>query len=605
MKIIPKHPPHKLDEQLGIKNIAPLKRNEKQCATIIDNHEPSMSKLRRAPKRIPCVKTKKDAVASHHLIRQEKMMPLTIDKSVPVKITDQHGIFSQSLQFPREKHRNDYFRLRNLVVTRTESSPLPPGNMAEKRASYVSDVNDTNGEKTPEPALKQKQVQATNSAPEKMTPFEVAELLKKKYIIKSFSAQERLCVYIKKFGYFKMMKKRQWPLFLLEALNGNPYMKQLTKGTMDAIFTFLVHAPSCQATFDDFDRRRNLINMRNGVISIEDLKLHPHSPDYGFTSFLNVDFSPDAKSPKQFLKMLDHMFDTEEERQLCLESLAYLISNDTTAKKLIFFFGIPNSGKTALSQLLLDIHGPEFVSAVALEHFGGRFELGSIMHKRLNLCPEVEKVTALIARVIKGVTGGDRQALEDKFEDMFFGRLSLKFFLMANPPLLDVPTRLAQDNGFISRFLFVHFKRTIPVAKRYEEFGEVLFHQEGDGIVYLLLVTLQAWYHRGKEFTRCESSEALLDEFAKRCIQTERSFVKDCCADDPEAFTSIMFLYKKYQADCKRRKKRADSYEDFKRAILSIFPTLREDRKRVEKDGNPVAVFVGIRYIGTQSGDCN
>lgn len=372
---------------------------------------------------------------------------------------------------------------------------------------------------------------------------------------------------------------------------------------MDAIFTFLVHAPTLQASFDDFDTHKSLINMRNGVVSIKDLQLQPHAPEYLFTSFLNVDFKPDAKKPKRFLKIIECMFDTIEERQLCLESLAYLISNDTTAKKLVFFFGVPNSGKTALSQLLLHIHGSGFVSAVALERFGGRFELGSIMNKRLNLCPEVVRITPRIARVVKAVTGSDSQTLEDKFEDMFFGHLKQKLLLMGNPPLPDVPVKLAQDKGFISRLLFVHFKHTIPVSKRCEDIATLLFEQEGEGILYHLLLALQAWYQRGKEFAHCESSEALLDEFAMRRLQTERSFVKDCCANDAEAFESKALLYEYYVKDCNAKAERPHSYEEFVSAMLSILPTLREDRKRVDKGGNPVAVFCGIRLIENEKSD--
>ncbi len=437
--------------------------------------------------------------------------------------------------------------------------------------------------------------QAASGDKEKLSPYELAELLIDRYTIKALSEHERLGVYYEDFGYYKLMKKRQWPLFLLKALAGTPYKRQLTKGSMDAIFLFLVHEPALQASFDDFDRHKELINVRNGVVSIDDLKLRPHSPKYMFTSYLHVDFNPQAKKPKRFLEMMEDMFDSEDERQLCIESLAYCICNDTTAKKLIFLFGVPSSGKTALSQLLLLIHGSEFVSAIEVERFGGRFELGSIMNKRVNLCPEVERITPRISRVVKAVTGGDSQTLEDKFEDMNFGHLKLKLLLMGNPPLPDVPVKLAQDTGFISRFLFVYFKHTIPVSQRCENIATLLFEQEGEGILYHLLLTLKAWYRRGKEFVYCESSEAQLDAFAMRRLQTERSFVKDCCVSDEEAFESKALLYEHYVKDCSTKGERPHAYEEFVSSMLAILPTLREDRKRVEKGGNPVAVLCGIR----------
>ena len=54
-------------------------------------------------------------------------------------------------------------------------------------------------------------------------------------------------------------------------------------------------------------------------------------------------------------------------------------------------------------------------------------------------------------------------------------------------------------------------------------------------------------------------------------------------------------MYEHYVKDCSAKGERPHSYEDFVSAMLAILPTLREDRKRVEKGGNPVAVLCGIR----------
>lgn len=441
-------------------------------------------------------------------------------------------------------------------------------------------------------------VSAQNASAEtqgkKMTPFMLAEYLRAHYSFKAFSAQERLAVYDETRHFYVVMKNRYFVRFVLSALEGTPYKAKLTRNLIETVFMFLVHEEALQASMQDFNRDENLVNLKNGVLDISDMTLTPHSSGDLFTYCLAVDFNPKAKEPKKFLEMLRAMFDDTTSMRLCLESMAYLLSNNSSAKKLVFFLGVPNSGKSTLARLLSHIYGQDFVSAVPLEHFGGRFELGSMMNRRLNICPEVEKISPKVVRAVKAVSGGDKQMLEDKFEDAQFGFLNMKFLWSANL-LPEIPARLKLDEGFFSRIGIVYFSKAIADSDRQDNYDMTLFEEEGEGIVLLLMNVLHDWHCQGHVFTKAEQSEIQMDLLRGYDTQVERAFVKECLVFESGAFISNNLLHGASTSFCKKYGKPIRPVDELKALLVKIYPTLKRSRKRVAKDGNPIAGLSGLR----------
>ena len=226
---------------------------------------------------------------------------------------------------------------------------------------------------------------------ERPSAYDLAEYLRERYVFKAFADQERLGVYDVEKGCFLFQKASKFPKFALQAFEETPYKSRLTRSLLRDIFHFLVFEPALQALPSDFNRNEMLINVKNGVFDLTDRCLHPHSPEFMFTSTLDVDFYPTNKIPRRFMEMLHSMFNGQKsDIDHCLESLAYLLSNNTSAKKMVFFLGVHDSGKSTLARLLTHIVGMGFVSALPIERFGGKFELGSMISGRLNICPEVE-----------------------------------------------------------------------------------------------------------------------------------------------------------------------------------------------------------------------
>lgn len=191
--------------------VAGLTRKEKQRANIDNHREPPASKLQRTPKRVLSRGTIKHMAAVQKLNRQEKLPLLIVDNAVPIKNTLNRPP-KQSLQRITVKGEHDSTHQQKDVTTMNESAQAKPfsPNVATNQVDREPNAPVNNPlESNPS----QKQISAKINGKEKLSPYELAELLSQRYIIKSFSAQERLSVYVKELGYYKIMKKSNGRFF--------------------------------------------------------------------------------------------------------------------------------------------------------------------------------------------------------------------------------------------------------------------------------------------------------------------------------------------------------------------------------------------------------
>ena len=89
-----------------------------------------------------------------------------------------------------------------------------------------------------------------------------------------------------------------------------------------------------------------LINCENGVYNLETGELEKHSPQFGFTSYIQAKYDKNAKGKvfKRFLK--DITAGNKDSIQFLQEVIGYLLSTYVWAKKAFIFYGVPNSGKS-------------------------------------------------------------------------------------------------------------------------------------------------------------------------------------------------------------------------------------------------------------------
>ncbi|MEW6749287.1 MAG: hypothetical protein AB1295_06290 [Candidatus Micrarchaeota archaeon] len=97
------------------------------------------------------------------------------------------------------------------------------------------------------------------------------------------------------------------------------------------------------------------INLKNGVYTLKEQKLLPHSADYRFMYVLPFGYGPEADCPR-FKQFLQEVLE-EKYRPLIQEIFGYCLLTDYRFHKLFILHGSGNNGKTVLLNVLMEFLG--------------------------------------------------------------------------------------------------------------------------------------------------------------------------------------------------------------------------------------------------------
>ncbi len=419
----------------------------------------------------------------------------------------------------------------------------------------------------------------------------VVNAIRDRFHIAANAKMRCLFIYDPEEGRFIEKDKDTFPVWLYDVISGTDCEGLLTSNTTNEIFSQLL-VRSDQMTIEDFDKDERYLNVLNGVIDLESGEFMQHDPKFRFRNVITAKYNlPDCASPVNFLRMLKQVFDTEEERQRFLESLAYLISSTYSAKKAFIYIGRSNSGKSVILRLLTEMIGREFVSNIPLIRLSDRFAIHTLCGKKINICGEHESSQSIKkASVFKELIGGDWIDAEPKGVDHYSFRARTKCLFACNK-MPEFKSTLMEE-ALYNRFIFVEFKNPIPEGDRIENFDEIL-SQEKDAILNHLVAVMINLRQSGYKFTRTASSDALMATF-KGQKGDVGEFVEDCCEFSADSITPNYMLTAKYDTYCDENCLKKVSPHVFIKELMETYPKLEKCKKRVGT-GNPRWSVKGIR----------
>ena len=427
------------------------------------------------------------------------------------------------------------------------------------------------------------------------TVYEFAERVKSNFDVKAIMEIQRLYIYDEGKGYFVSYGKNTFSGFLFYFFYNPNDNEKISESLSNAIFYRLSHDPELQITLDDFNSAdENLLNVKNGVLDIATLEFKEHSSDYMFDYCLDVKFKSDYKKPKMFLEFLKQCFSkNEEDMERCLECLAYLLSNNKSAKKIWGFVGEANTGKSMLISLLTRIIGKRFVTSITLKRLESKFDLKSALHCRLNVISEISNLYINEAETLKMISGNDEVRVEGKYEPAFDVTLNIKFLLAGNHlPRLSKNTMA--DDGIKNRLEFIGFYNPVPQKQRISNYDKILFNKEGNEIFSLLMEVLHCLHLKKYEFTRTKSSEKLAEEFNNNNKNSIELFVEERCHQISDEKIAVSDLYKTYEEYCDDNDLTVLSKKEMCKYIEKLPSRPRKKKARIKGKENPVQVMFGV-----------
>lgn len=196
-----------------------------------------------------------------------------------------------------------------------------------------------------------------------------------------------------------------------------------------------------------------MLNVRNGMLDLKTLVLHPHDPKYLSARQIPVDWNTDATAPHYEEWLSDRVGPFQVE--LVEEVISQFLDPSLTPARALFLFGPSRSGKSTILRLAEKLAGGEqYVSGLTLQQLSdNQFAAAELYGRAINVCPDLPKDHVDDLSVFKRVTGDDKITANRKYGRMFHFRANSLFLFSANT----IPTISVSEGD-------AYFARTLPAA---------------------------------------------------------------------------------------------------------------------------------------------
>ncbi|OIK10238.1 phage/plasmid primase, P4 family [Bacillus sp. MUM 13] len=436
-----------------------------------------------------------------------------------------------------------------------------------------------------------------NSIPEvketkiKNIDFYIYEKLIEIHKFKCFEGE--LYIYDNQLGCYSLLNERQLKVIIRSGWERS-IEQQLTKFKVDDVIDRLKSNKNIQINDNSFDSQTSYINFLNGVYSITEQRLLTHSPKYNFTNYINACYKRNDPKGQTFTNFLTQCTNGEKEKILMLqEIIGYIISNYTTAKKFFVFIGKPHTGKSTILDVLKEIIGGQYTSAIPLHRLGERFMKARLSKVKLNISGEINDGILKDLDTIKSLTGNDEIEAEFKGKDSFsFKNKARLAFAGNNMPLLKSADH---SSAFFDRMVISIFNNTVPAHERDYYLKEKLL-AERDYIVSWAVEGLLRLINNNFIFTECKESKQFKMQYIKE-MNTVPNFLETCCSidkDNEELKTHKRDLYSFYIKFCKDNCYTALNKYEFFNELKKL--DLKKVKFRIN-GSTPLEGFKGITLI--------
>ena len=337
-----------------------------------------------------------------------------------------------------------------------------------------------------------------------------------------------------------------------------------------------------------------LINCENGVYNLETGELEKHSPQFGFTSYIQAKYDKNAKGKvfKRFLK--DITAGNKDSIQFLQEVIGYLLSTYVWAKKAFIFYGVPNSGKSVLLNVIGKIIGKENVSNVALQQLSDSCHVAQLKDATVNIASDLPQAPIKDIGVFKSVVSSlDVIETKELYKNPTSQPCYCKLAFGTNQfvPL----NRLDANNAaaFFERLIIVPFTKSIPEGQRNLNIAEELF-EERDYILTWAIKGLKRLVENNFVFILTKESKAVLLLYKSRYCP-EQVFFEKYLEFKEDSLISRVEVQKRYEEFAYKRNVNVKSH-DILNYITLNYSQVKLERKRINGSKNPIAAYEGLAF---------
>ena len=364
---------------------------------------------------------------------------------------------------------------------------------------------------------------------------------------------KKLLIYDGQSGCFNSYGLDNFAIALSKKFQNTPLEKYLSLSISKGAFFRILTNADLQIDLKQFDNQDCYLNVLNGVVDLRTMDLLDHDAKYKFTSVIDCkykkSYAKSEKYPVKFKLMLERHFPRKEDRDLFLETFAYLLSWKYGLKIAPFWIGAPHTGKSTF-EFLLNSYLRQSVTHHSLSQIASKHGPADLEGVRVNICAEIEKTTIKNMDNFKAIIGNDQISIEPKFCQLHSMQGRCKILLVGNG-FMSLAKGVAEPALF-DRILPIKFQNPYNGEEKIPLYGKKLLKLEKMKIFAVIVRTLCKLHNNNYRFTHSELSDNEKRRFIRQNSPSDsvEYFIADVCEFVPDYFTPSASIYADYEKYC-------------------------------------------------------
>lgn len=393
-----------------------------------------------------------------------------------------------------------------------------------------------------------------------------------------------LYMYNQKAGHYSIIEKDDLKQYIYNHFLTRGIPKQWNPSTQNQILEAIRLSTKHVKPVDKLDDYSSLINLKNGIIDLDEVKptpetpytLIPHSPDYHFTATVEVPYDPTATTAPHFIKILKGIFkdrgaDTYDKASLnsIIRLGGYILYPQNKVQKMFIFYGQGANGKSIIMEHVYKLFfTKEHMSSLSLNQLSneGDFSRYKLIKSRINFATE-QKAGNIESEELKKIISGETITIDKKNQDHISFEPNCKILIAANR----LPYFKDTTYGTDRRLHIIMFPNKFMPKEEYDkevnpqERGIYLqansdemkqnLKDEAPAILNMFLIALQELRQNNWYFPVSESSREIKKEYKQESdpvgswIKGQYTMSKKESVEDIVTAKELLILYSKYHED--------------------------------------------------------
>ena len=235
------------------------------------------------------------------------------------------------------------------------------------------------------------------------------------------------------------------------------------------------------------------------------------------------------------------------------QMIGYLLTPDANGKCFFILQGVPNSGKSVLSNFIAALLPDHRVASLNIDQLGKKNATSQLVNKSINISNDLPNKTlsSLAIRNIKLMTGNDDITVEYPNGHLVKYHGNCKFLFSTNHAL----TLKGTDEGFTERIVCIPFTSSVPAPQRNRMLMQHLLNEKdlivAKAIAYYRDLRLNNYVFAGTGTDVCDAKIRYLPTEADDTDANLCQFVDEKCQFTENARTYTSELYDAYTSFCR------------------------------------------------------